>query len=141
MNPESPALATFCLPVRVYYEDTDAAGVVYYASYFRFFERCRTEWLRTLGYGQAQLAAEENRVFVVKSASAEYHRPARLDDALAISLAVEKMGRSQVILRQEARRGDTVLVTGVVQVVCVNSEKMKAAAIPEALRKKLESCS
>ncbi|MGL5631941.1 MAG: tol-pal system-associated acyl-CoA thioesterase [Azovibrio sp.] len=129
----------FAIPVRIYYEDTDAAGVVYYANYLRFFERCRTEWIRTLGYDQSQLAREHGIAFVVKHVSTDYHKPARLDDALDIGLKVEKLGRAQIVFHQYARRGDEILVTGTVQIVCVEPTKMKATPIPGWLCKQLES--
>lgn len=129
----------FSIPVRIYYEDTDAAGVVYYANYLRFFERCRTEWMRSLGYDQSALAQDCGIAFVVKTVNCDYQRPARLDDALTISLSVEKLGRAQVVFRQVACRGDETLVVGMVQVVCVALDKMKTTPIPEFLRNKLEA--
>lgn len=129
----------FCIPARVYYEDTDAAGVVYYANYLKFFERCRTEWVRSLGYGQAELARDHAIVFVVGGVNIQYLKPARLDDELSIGLEVEKLGRAQVVFRQYVRRGDEELATGTVQIVCVDPNKMKSTAIPDWLRQKLES--
>ncbi|MDR3352496.1 MAG: tol-pal system-associated acyl-CoA thioesterase [Zoogloeaceae bacterium] len=140
MNEPHRTPDAFDFPVRVYYEDTDAAGVVYYANYFRFFERCRTEWLRALGQEQSRLAEEHGLAFVVRGASAEYHRPARLDDSLIIRLRIEELGRARVRFRQEALRNDgEMLVRGHVEVVCVNLSAMKAVAIPGWLRKELES--
>jgi acyl-CoA thioester hydrolase len=141
MNDESRKPAAFDLPVRIYYEDTDAAGVVYYANYFRFFERCRSEWLRDAGYDQSRLAQEHGIAFVVRSASAEYQKPGRLDDEIIIRLGVEKLGRSLVVFRQDAWRGEELLVAGHVAVVCVDLSAMKAISIPGALRGKLESLS
>ena len=129
----------FSIPVRVYYEDTDAGGVVYYANYLRFFERCRTEWMRHAGYGQAQLAAEAGIGFVARKASCEYLKPARLDDALSIGLEVEKLTRVRVVFRQWARRGDDLLVTGNVEIACVNMATMSPAPIPDYLHAKLEA--
>lgn len=134
-----PKANAFGISVRVYYEDTDAGGVVYYANYLKFFERCRTEWMRTLGHDQSQLAREHAILFVVKSVHAEYLRPARLDDLLSVELEVEKLGRAQVVFRQHVRRGDEELVSGTVQIVCVDPVKMKTTAIPDWLRQKLES--
>ncbi len=133
------SLHAFTLPVRVYYEDTDAAGVVYYANYLRFFERCRTEWMREIGHAMGDFTRDEGLAFVVRRVEIDYQRPARLDDALVVGLEVEKLGRAQVWLRQYVRRGDEELVTGIVQIVCVNVEKMKSAPIPAYLRAKLES--
>jgi len=127
----------FILPARVYYEDTDAAGVVYYASYLKFFERCRTEWMRNIGQGQQALFDAHGLAFVVRNVNLDYLAPARLDDLLAIELSVEKLGRAQVIFRQRARREDKILVDGTVQVACVDLAKMKSAPIPQWLRAKL----
>ncbi len=129
----------FSIPVRIYYEDTDTAGVVYYANYLKFFERCRTEWIRHVGFDQSALAREARIAFMVRNASCEYLKPARLDDLLAVGLEVEKLGRAQVVFRQHARRGDEELVTGVVQIACVNVDTLKPAPIPEFLRVKLEA--
>ncbi|MEY2631615.1 MAG: tol-pal system-associated acyl-CoA thioesterase [Pseudomonadota bacterium] len=136
----------FTLPIRVYYEDTDAGGVVYYANYLKFFERCRTEWIRSAGHDQSVLLEEQGIAFMVRSVSMDYLKPARLDDLLSIGLEVAKLGRAQVIFRQHARRQSAdgnweELVTGTVQVACVNLNKMKTTAIPEFLRNQLEALS
>ena len=107
-----PKPNAFSIPVRVYYEDTDAGGVVYYANYLKFFERCRTEWMRLAGHDQSALASEAGIGFVARKASCEYLKPARLDDQLTIGLEVEKLTRVRVIFRQHVRRGDQELVTG-----------------------------
>lgn len=133
---------TFSIPVRVYYEDTDAGGVVYYANYLRFLERCRTEWMRAVtGHDQAFLAREHNIAFAVRSVQADYLRPALLDDLLTITLEVEKLGASQAVFRQTVYRevDQTLLLTGTVKVVCVNLNPMKATPIPAFLREKLET--
>jgi acyl-CoA thioester hydrolase len=140
-RPPSPA---FSLPVRIYYEDTDAGGVVYYANYLKFLERCRTEWIRSLGCDQAGLLREHNIVFVVKNVEAEYRQPARLDDLLTVTLAVRELGRAQILLEQNVYRGDALLVVGSVRVVCVATDAdntLKVAPIPADLRQKLEYCS
>jgi acyl-CoA thioester hydrolase len=135
----------FSIPVRMYYEDTDAGGVVYYASYLKFFERCRTEWVRSLGCDQAALLRDEGIVFVVRNVAVDYLAPGRLDDLLRIGLAVEKIGRARIDLLQSAFRGDTPLVTGRVSIVtvCVTGEgadaRISAVPIPDSLRQKLES--
>lgn len=132
----------FSIPVRVYYEDTDAGGVVYYANYLKFFERCRTEWIRALGFGQSQLAAEQGVVFVVRSASANYLRPARLDDALRVDLQVTSLGRASLALHQQVWRlggaAPELLVSGEVQIACVLADTFRPAPIPETLRPKLQ---
>src|SRR5476649_883274 len=89
--------ADFIWTVRVYYEDTDAGGIVYYANYLKFFERARTEWLRAIDVGQHDLLREHDAMFVVKQVSADYHAPARLDDVLKLTLRIEKLGRASIV--------------------------------------------
>ncbi|HXE40716.1 MAG TPA: tol-pal system-associated acyl-CoA thioesterase [Azonexus sp.] len=134
-----PKPNAFSIPVRVYYEDTDAGGVVYYANYLKFFERCRTEWMRLAGHDQSQLAADAGIGFVARKASCEYLKPARLDDELTVGLEVEKLTRVRVVFRQHVRRGDEELVTGTVEIACVNMATMTPSAIPEFLHSKLET--
>ena len=136
----------FTIPVRIYYEDTDAGGVVYYANYLKFFERCRTEWLRDIGHEQADLLRDPGIAFVVRSVNVDYLKPARLDDQLMIGLEVEKITRAQIFFRQHIRRANPAndgewdeLVTGTIQIVCVNSALMKTTSIPPLLRTKLEA--
>ncbi|MDR1647421.1 MAG: tol-pal system-associated acyl-CoA thioesterase [Zoogloeaceae bacterium] len=133
----------FSIPVRVYYEDTDSGGVVFYVNYFKFMERCRTEWLRSLGHEQRQLTEEEGILFVVRNASAEYKRPARLDDALIVDLRVESIGRSQLAVVQRVCRATAAgeleeLVIGTTQVVCVDISVFKPIPIPAGIRQQLE---
>lgn len=132
-------MSRFTCPFRVYYEDTDAGGVVYYANYLKFFERTRTEWLRLSGFPPATLAAEAGVVFVVAAVNVEYRRPARLDDEIVTSLALSSLGRSRLVVDQEIHRGDELLVRGTVTVACVDTQKFKPAAIPQPLRTRLES--
>jgi acyl-CoA thioester hydrolase len=134
---------SFSISVRVYYEDTDAAGVVYYANYLKFFERCRTEWVRSLGYDQSALAAEHDLAFVVRKASAAYRKPARLDDALQVDLRILEIGRAKLVLNQRILKlsdaGDeTLLVAGEVEIVCVQASTFKPAAIPAFLLAKFQ---
>jgi acyl-CoA thioester hydrolase len=136
----------FTIPVRIYYEDTDAGGVVYYANYLKFLERCRTEWLRGIGHDQADLLRDPGIAFVVRSVNIEYLKPARLDDMLWVGLEVEKITKSQIFFRQHIRRAspETVggwdeLVTGRIQIICVNAALMKITSIPALLRTKLEA--
>ncbi|UTY60460.1 tol-pal system-associated acyl-CoA thioesterase [Massilia sp. erpn] len=116
--------------VRVYYEDTDAGGIVYYANYLKFFERARTEWLRAIGVGQHQLLQEQDAMFVVKSVSADYHAPAKLDDVLHLSLKIEKLGRASLVVVQEARTGGALLNTARVKIGCVDSA-LRPRAVPD----------
>ena len=129
----------FSIPVRVYYEDTDAGGVVYYANYLKYFERCRTEWMRRIGHDQSQLASDAGIVFVARKAGCEYLKPARLDDLLTVGLEVERLTRVRVVFRHHVRRGDDELVTGVVEIACVDAIRMAPAQIPEFLHRKLEA--
>lgn len=111
----------FTWEVRIYYEDTDAGGIVYYANYLKFFERARTEWLRAIGVGQQKLLEEHDAMFVVKNVGADYHAPAKLDDVLNLTLVIEKLGRASVVFRQQAWCGTTLLNTAHVKVGCVDS--------------------
>jgi len=134
-----PKPNAFAIAVRVYYEDTDAGGIVYYANYLKFFERCRTEWMRSAGHDQRQLALDAGIGFVARKANCEYLRPAHLDDLLTVGLEVEKLTRVRVIFRQHVRRGDDELVTGTVEIACVDMATMKPAPIPDFLYSKLEA--
>lgn len=127
----------FSWPVRVYYEDTDTGGVVYYANYLKFFERARTEWLRSFGLNQDKLAQEEGLIFVVRRALLDFVRPARLDDMLEVTVEPLKLARVYVQLAQEARCGAHVLARAEIQVACLNLKGFKPAAIPQSLREKL----
>jgi len=120
---------------RVYYEDTDAGGIVYYVNYLKFMERARTERLRDLGFAQSQLVADD-LLFVVHSAEARYHAPARLDDELLVSAEVMELKRASLRFRQQVRRAadGVLLCEGQVLVACVRADSLKPRAIPEALR-------
>jgi acyl-CoA thioester hydrolase len=128
----------FELPVRVYYEDTDAGGVVYYANYLKFLERARTDWLRALGYQQQRLMDERGILFAVRKVEIDYVAPARLDDALVVDATVERQGRVRLDFRQRVRRGEQVLADACVQVVCLDGQTFRPAAIPADLRERLE---
>lgn len=127
----------FFWPVRVYYEDTDAAGVVFYANYLRYFERARTEWLRAQGFEQPDLAAQYQVVFVVRAISVEYLQPARFNEALQISVELEHVGASQITMSQQACRGGEVLVEARVRLACVSQRDMKPVRMPEPLSTKI----
>lgn len=126
---------SFALRCRVYYEDTDAGGVVYYVNYLKFMERARTERLRELGYSQFELAAE-GLLFVVHSAEARYHAPARLDDELFITADVIELNRASLRFRQQVRRvaDEKLLCEGQFMVACARADSFRPRAIPEALR-------
>lgn len=131
----SPPTGGFKWPARVYYEDTDAGGVVFYANYLKFFERARTEWLRAAGIGQHVLAQEHGIVFVVRHVEIDYLAPGKLDDELSITVTVEKMGRASVYFSQQAwcTNGNEarLLASAHVKVVCVDAEAMRPTPFPE----------
>ena len=131
--------SVFTWTVRVYYEDTDAGGIVYYANYLKFFERARTEWLRALGIGQQAMAAELGAVFVVKHASVDYHAPARLDDELKLTLDIEKIGRASVQFIQQAWHGGRLLASAAVKVGCVDAAGRRPRALPEAAAARMQA--
>ncbi|QWF37368.1 tol-pal system-associated acyl-CoA thioesterase [Bordetella hinzii] len=133
-----PTSAESTLSVRVYYEDTDAGGVVFYANYLKFFERARTEWLRGLGVDQSRLAREEKRLFVVQGLDMAYRRPARLDDLLTIRSRVTRLGRASIHFAQRAERDGELLAEGQIQACCVDSERMRPAGLPDFLSALLE---
>jgi acyl-CoA thioester hydrolase len=125
----------FSLPVRVYFQDTDAGGVVYHASYVNFMERARTEWLRSFGYSNAGLMKELGVVFVVRSMKLDYLKPALLDDLVNVTARIKEIGRSRVTLWQEVMRGDELLTEGEVHLVCVTLATFKPTSVPDVLRK------
>ncbi|MGN6319005.1 tol-pal system-associated acyl-CoA thioesterase [Trinickia sp.] len=124
---------SFDWPIRVYYEDTDAGGIVFFANYLKFFERARTEWLRACGVDQRKLAEENRIVFVVSETAVQYRTPARLDDRLTISSRIERLGKASVEFVQEAWRGDTLLAAGTIRVGCVELATLKPTALPGAV--------
>lgn len=125
--------AEFTWNVRVYYEDTDAGGIVYYANYLKFYERARTEWLRAIDVGQHALLQEHDAMFVVKNVSADYHAPAKLDDVLKLTLRIEKMGRASILFEQQVWCGEQLLNTARVKVGCVDSALRPRAVPPEVV--------
>jgi acyl-CoA thioester hydrolase len=124
----------FICPVRVYYEDTDAGGVVYYANYLKFMERARTEWLRSLGFDQERVRAEEGVVFAVRRVEVDYLRPARLDDALEVGVRLAARRKASLTFEQAVRTADgTVLVRARVRVACLDAREFRPAAIPRRI--------
>ncbi len=132
----------FSWPVRVYYEDTDTGGVVYYANYIKFFERARTEWLRAVGVSQQSLAQTHLVMFVVKNTAVDYHAPARLDDELKVTVVVERLGRASVQFLQEAWRvtgsEPMLLASGRVKVGCVDTASFRPSTIPDEVLRKIK---
>lgn len=123
----------FYFPVRVFYEDTDAGGVVYHANYLKFAERARTEWLRQLDIGRERLQTEFDIMFVVRRATVDWRRPARLDDLLMVETKLAGMGRVRMTLEQVVKRGEEVLCRMEIEVVAVSSQ-FAPTPLPEALK-------
>ena len=119
---------------RVYYEDTDAGGVVFYANYLRFMERARTEWLRHIGFAHKQLIKEKNLVFAVKSVSIDYKKPAILDDLLNVSSSILKYRGASITFQQQIyNESDELLTQAEVKVACLNATTLKASPMPKEL--------
>lgn len=131
-------MSEFVLPVRVYYEDTDAGGVVYYANYLKFMERARTEWLRAIGFDQALLREQTGVIFAVRSVAADYLRPARLDDRLEVLARVEEQRPARLRFHQEIRRDGEVLCSGRVTIASVDAATLRPTRIPAALAEKID---
>ena len=131
-------MSEFIWQVRVYYEDTDAGGVVYYANYLAYMERARSEWLRTLGFDNQTLADRHGVVFAVRRASIDYLQPARLDELLDVSLMLKKRGRASLLFEQQVRRGDVLLCQGEILLACVDVNRFKPTAIPQAVINKTQ---
>lgn len=129
------AAHTFAHTLRIYWEDTDAGGVVFYANYLKFFERARTEWLRSLGFGQEQLRAETGAIFIVSETRVRYLRPARLDDQLTVTVDVKHAGQASMTIAQVAWRGDERLAEGDIRIGCVDAQSFRPRRIPEPLLK------
>jgi acyl-CoA thioester hydrolase len=124
----------FSWRVRVYWEDTDGGGVVYYANYLKFMERARTEWLRVLGHSQEQLASEHGYVFAVAEVKVNYRRPARLDDELLVTCVPEPEGRVSMRFKQTISRDGATIADGEVRVVCVDAKTFKPRALPDLVK-------
>ncbi|MCB1866159.1 MAG: tol-pal system-associated acyl-CoA thioesterase [Chromatiales bacterium] len=122
------------MPLRVYYEDTDAGGVVYYARYLQYMERARTEWLRARGLEQTALRAEHGILFAVRDAQIRYRRPARLDDELRVSVRVDPPRRASLVFHQRVSVADSLCVEGVFTVACVDADAFTPCPIPESVR-------
>jgi len=135
----TPSREAFRWPVRVYYEDTDAGRVVYYANYLKYLERARTEWLASLGFTLTALEREHGVVFVVHRLAIEYRSPARLYDALEVTLALTERGRSRLVALQDVLRGADPLARAQVTLACVDAASWRPARIPQTLVVKIDS--
>ena len=133
----TPAAAVFSWRVRVYYEDTDAGGVVYYANYLKFLERARTEWLRALGFELTALARDHEAMFIVRSLTIDYLRPAALGDELAVSVELERPGAGQILLEQRIIRGSEELAAARVRLACVDISTFRPVRIPRSVVERL----
>lgn len=129
LSPQAPPPA-FVWTNRIYYEDTDAGGIVFYANYLKFFERARTEWLRAGGIDQRALSERSGTLFVVRRTALDYLAPARLDDLLRIESRITRLGRASVEFMQTATSGTRVLATGTILVACVDGVRMRPTALP-----------
>lgn len=127
----------FNWPVRVYYEDTDAGGVVFYANYLKFFERARTEMLRSFGFEQDQLMARDNLIFVVRSVSVDYLKPARFNEQILVSAKIIENKKTSLTFEQSITRQQDVLCNGKVRIACLDAQSMKPTLIPIAILEQL----
>lgn len=126
----------------MYYEDTDSGGVVYYANYLKFFERCRSEWLRALGLDNRTLLEQHGVLLVVAHCSTDYRKPARLDEALTVTASVERWGTASVVFAQQVLRGEgdraELCTRAQVKVACVGANSLRPQPWPEAVRQKFD---
>ncbi|MDF2465008.1 MAG: 4-hydroxybenzoyl-CoA thioesterase [Ramlibacter sp.] len=133
-------MKVFSWPIRVYWEDTDAGGIVFYANYLKFFERARTEWLRSLGIEQSELRETTGGIFVVGETSVRFHRAARLDDELLVTAAVQETGRASLIIAQQAFQlgSQPLLCDGTIRIGWVEAATLKPARIPPIILEALK---
>jgi acyl-CoA thioester hydrolase len=126
----------FVWPIRVYYEDTDSGGVVYYANYLKFMERGRTEYLRQLGFEQDRLIASDNVIFAVRSVQLEYHKPARFNEQLEVHSRVTECKKASLLFEQQIVRpqDNALLCSGQVRVACLQADSFRPCAIPQSIR-------
>ncbi len=134
-----PDLFSFSFPARVYFENTDAGGVVYHSEYLKFLERARTEWLRHLGFTHQALGKKYGIIFVASQLAIDFVKPARLDDSIAIGVELESLGRVRIVFHQEIRRDEDILVRARVTIACLSADGFRPAEIPDEVRKKLEA--
>jgi acyl-CoA thioester hydrolase len=120
--------------IRIYWEDTDAAGIVFYANYLKFFERARSEWLRSLGFEQEALRRDAGIAFVVSETAVRYRRPARLDDVLSVSVDVRHLGQASLEIGQQAWRADDLLAEATIRIGCVELGTFRPCRIPNDIR-------
>ena len=144
MTPHLRTDSPFEHPIRIYWEDTDAGGIVFYANYLKFFERARTEWLRALGFGQQWLRDTSGGMFVVSETTIKYHSPARLDDTLTVTAQLQEAGRASLcivqraFLRQNKDSTDRLLAEGTIRLGWVDSTTLKPGRIPATVLEALK---
>jgi len=129
--------AAYRFSMRVYWEDTDAAGIVFYANYLKFFERARSEWLRSLGFEQEALRCDAGIAFVVAETAVRYRHPARLDDLLSVSVDVIHLGQASLEIGQQARRADQLLAEATIRIGCIELGTFRPCRIPNGIRDSL----
>lgn len=129
----------FTWPVRVYYEDTDAGGVVFHSNYLNFFERARTEMLRSLGYEQDELRAKEGIIFVVRSVTVDYLVPARFNDQLQVSADITDAKKASLTFKQLITREDSILCSSLIRIACLDASTLRPKAIPDYLLEQLKN--
>ena len=130
-------MQTFWWPIRVYYEDTDAGGVVFYANYLKFFERSRTEMLRAMGFEQDQLIQHQQLIFVVRSVQVDYLKPAHFNEQLQVSSEISLIKSASLLFKQQITRDDDLLTTATIRVASLDSETMRPKLMPKTLLEKL----
>ncbi|HZH44765.1 MAG TPA: tol-pal system-associated acyl-CoA thioesterase [Lysobacter sp.] len=129
----------FSLPIRIYWEDTDAGGVVYHARYLGYLERARSEWMRGLGYGQERLRREFDTVFAVRAVQLDFLKPARLDDALEVTVQLRECRRASALFAQQVRRDGEVLLTASVRVAALDATRFRPAPVPSPLHELMKA--
>ena len=132
MEDATPHELPFTLPLRVYFEDTDAGGIVYHARYLYFLERARTEWLRELGFNQSELQ-KQDVVFVIRDMQIKWQAPARLDDELLVSVRVDRIKNASMVMSQTITSGNVTHVSATVTIACLQGSTMKPMAIPQEI--------
>ena len=136
---EQSRQGNFSIPVRVYYEDTDAGGLVYYANYLKFMERARTEWLRWLGFEQDALSAEEGVIFAVRAVKVDFYKPGRFNDLLEATVNVRRRGGASLTLKQEVQRNSTTLCEAEVKLACLDARSFSPRSIPNRVVAQLDT--
>ena len=136
---EQSRQGTFSIPIRVYYEDTDAGGLVYYANYLKFMERARTEWLRGLGFEQDALSVEEGVIFAVRAVKVDFYKPGRFDDLLQATVNIRRRGGASLTLKQEVQRNSTTLCEAEVKLACLDAQSLLPRSIPNRVVLQLDT--